>query len=313
MTISQLRYIIALDTHQSFSKASKACYVTQPTLSMQIHKLEEEIGITLFDRSKQPVKPTELGKQVIAQARVIIQEANRLNQLISDRTEEIKGELKIGIIPTVAPYLLPRFIKSFTEDHPTIHLVAKELKTEDIIEALRKETIDAGILVTPLHERGIIEEPLFYEAFTVYASTRHPISQKETIHPADLDPGDIWLLNEGHCFRDQTINLCAHGQDHATRQNFEFESGSLETLKNLVDQEYGYTLMPEMALQKVRNSKRAVIRHFAEPAPLREVSMVVNRTFLKKKLIKALERTIKKSVPRHMLQKDRGMIVEYKA
>lgn len=312
MTLTQLEYVIAVDTYRHFGKAAAKSFVTQPTLSMQIHKLEEELGVSIFDRSKKPVKPTELGAKLIEQARTIILEANRLKELVTSEMDEVSGSLRLGIIPTLAPYLLPLFIQSFTKANPRLKLIVEELQTEQIVARLKSDTLDAGLLVTPLDENGITERPLFYEPFFVYAAQNHMLAHKEAVRPEDLKADNLWLLNQGHCFRNQMINLCGDNRSTITDQAFEFESGSLETLKRLVEQEYGYTLLPALATQTMPANGKGVLRPFTDPPPVREVSLVMRRNHLKKQSLDALAEAVKHAVPPELLEKPVGEVVEWR-
>ena len=207
MTLTQLEYLVAVDTYRSFAKAAKHCFVTQPTLSMQIKKVEEELSVLLFDRSKKPVVTTEMGIQVTNQARIILQEAGRIPEIIQNQKDEIKGELHIGIIPTLSPYLLPLFITKFIEKYPEVTLVVEEILSSEIIDKLKNDRLDVGVLVTPLNDRSIIELPIFYEKFFIYMSSKHPLFNQKQIDLKELDVSDMWLLQEGHCFRSQTLNM----------------------------------------------------------------------------------------------------------
>src|ERR1700733_11660793 len=201
MTITQLEYVVAIDTYRSFVSAADKCFVTQPTLSMQIQKLEDTLGVKIFDRSKQPVIPTEIGSEIIAQARVMLSEAEKIKEIISDRQRELSGELKVGIIPTIAPYILPKILHGFIEKYPAVKLIVWEQTTETIIQQLKLGMIDCGILSTPLHENNLTELPVFYENFVAYVSKNSTLSKKKTISPDDIDMEEIWILNEGHCMR----------------------------------------------------------------------------------------------------------------
>lgn len=311
MTLTQLEYVIAIDTHRHFGKAAAKSFVTQPTLSMQVHKLEEELGIPIFDRSKQPVRPTELGARLIEQARIILLEANRLKELVITELDEISGTLRLGIIPTLSPYLLPLFVQQFTKTYPRLKLIVEELQSDQIIARLKADTIDAGLLVTPLHEAGITEQPLFYEPFYVYAAQSHGLAHQEAVRPEDLTPNDLWLLNQGHCFRNQMINLCGDMRSGAG-QSFEFESGSLETLKRLVEEEYGYTLLPALATRSLPPMSKGVLRPFTSPAPVREISLVMRRNYLKKNSLDALAEAVKAAVPEELLNETSGEVVEWR-
>ncbi|MFQ5717072.1 MAG: LysR substrate-binding domain-containing protein, partial [Nitrospinales bacterium] len=242
ITLTQLSYIAAVAQTRNFGLAAKACFVSQPTLSMQIHKLEEELGAILFDRSKRPVEPTAIGRRVVCQARLALQEVLRIEEMIKEERGEVSGEFRLGIIPTLAPYLLPLFLESFTQTYPKVNLIVEELQTRQIIERLGDDAINAGILATPLNCRGIIERPLFYEPFVVYLAPGHPYRSLAKVSENDLSLNDVWLLNEGHCFRDQAIKLCKRARDKGgEKKNLTFESGNLETLRRLVDKKFGYT------------------------------------------------------------------------
>lgn len=231
MTFVQLEYLVAVDTHRHFAKAAAACFVTQPTLSMQLLKLEHELGMKIFDRSKQPVITTIAGAEVISHARKILTERNDLLGFLHLHKGILAGELKVGVIPTLAPYLLPLFIPSFTKKYPKVKLIINELTTEVIITRLREGKIDTGILVTPLNEAGIKEHILFYEEMLAYISSKNSAYKKTYLLPQDIDPNKLWLLEEGHCFRTQIANLCQLRKASAEGSHFEYEAGSLETLR----------------------------------------------------------------------------------
>ncbi len=297
MTFTQLEYIIALDTWRHFAHAAEKCFVTQPTLSMQIQKLEEELGLLLFDRSKQPVLPTEAGTAVIEQARKILAERNNLLETIQDRKGMLSGELRIGIIPTLAPYLLPLFVPSFTKKYPGVRLVVQEMMTEMIASHLREGKIDAGILVTPLQESGIKEHVLFYEELMAYVSRKNQAYKKAYILPQDINPNELWLLEEGHCFRSQIVHLCELQKISRENAHFDYEAGSIETLRRMVELNDGITIVPELATLDMPPAQAQLIRRFKKPTPMREVSLVVHRNFVKKKLVDALRSGISDTVP----------------
>jgi len=313
ITLTQLSYIAAVAQFRNFGKAAKSCFVSQPTLSMQIQKLEEELEVTLFDRSKKPVEPTAIGKKIIEQTQVVLQEALRIEELIKAEKGEISGSFTLGIIPTLAPYLLPLFLEKFTTKYPNVKLIVEELQTQQIIHQLKEDIIDAGILATPLSVRGIIERPIFNEPFLAYLSPSHPLLSLDKVSDKDLSMDDIWLLNEGHCFRDQAIEVCKRIRGHnPLRKNLVFESGNLETLKRLVDQKFGYTLVPWLATMGIPAAgKKKKIRTFKAPIPTREVSVVYSRSFLKKSIIEALYKDIVSSLPNELKNsKTRERVVE---
>ncbi len=297
MTFTQLEYAIAVDTYRHFAKAAAASYVTQPTLSMQLHKLEEELGIRIFDRSKQPVIPTAVGTEVIAYARKIIDERNSLSDFLQLKKGVLAGELKVAIIPTLAPYLLPLFIPSFTKKYPLIKLIINEMTTDTIISWLREGRIDTGILVTPLNEAGIKETVLFYEEMVAYISPKNSAFKKTYVLPTDIDPNKLWLLEEGHCFRTQIANLCQLRKASAEGSHFDYEAGSLETLRRLVELNDGITILPELAIREFSPKQKKLVRHFKKPIPMREVSIVTHRDHLKKRMIDALQKEIINALP----------------
>ncbi len=297
MTFVQLEYIVAVDTYRHFASAAEHCFVTQPTLSMQIQKMELELGVKIFDRSKQPVVPTEIGQQLVEQAKRILSEKNMIDELVQIKKGILTGELKVGIIPTLAPYLLPLFIQQFTSKHPQVRLIVSELTTEKIISGLKESRIDVGILVTPLNETGIKEHVLFYEELLVYVSKNNPVYNKAFVLPQDIDPNKLWLLEEGHCFRSQILNLCELRKVGRGSNNFEYEAGSFETLRRMVELNDGITVLPQLATFDLNSNQQQLVRQFRRPAPMREVSMVVHRDFVKKRLIDVLKTEIMDSVP----------------
>jgi LysR family hydrogen peroxide-inducible transcriptional activator len=313
MTFTQLEYIVAVDIHRHFAEAASHCYVTQPTLSMQVQKLEEELGVKLFDRSKQPVLPTEAGREIIEQARRILAERDVLTEMVDSRKGIVNGELKIGIIPTLAPYLVPLFVPLFVKKYPQVKLVINELTTSLIITKLREGKIDAGILVTPLNEAGIKEDVLFYEELMVYVSRHNAAFKKTYVLAKDIDPGKLWLLEEGHCFRSQIINLCELRKNSKTGSHFEYEAGSLETLRRMVDLNDGITVLPELAIMDMQAAQLKHIRQFKHPAPVREVSLVVHRDFAKRKLVEALKQSILAVVPEKIRKNRKNNIVPVEA
>lgn len=297
MTLVQLEYIVAVDTWRHFAMAAKNCFVTQPTLSMQIQKLEEELDIKLFDRSKQPVVPTETGAGVIAHARRVLAERDLLTETVQSKKGVVTGELRIGIIPTLAPYLLPLFIQSFSQKYPGVKLVINEMMTELIIARLREGKIDTGILVTPLQEAGMREYILFYEEMMAYVSKKNAVYGKTYVLPQDIDPNKLWLLEEGHCFRSQIVNLCELRKISKEGSHFDYEAGSIETLRRMVELNDGITIIPELATLDMPLRQMQMVRHFRKPTPMREVSLVVHRNQVKKRLIDMLRQEILVAVP----------------
>jgi LysR family hydrogen peroxide-inducible transcriptional activator len=309
MTFVQLEYIVAVDTYRHFAIAAGNCFVTQPTLSMQVQKLEEELGLKIFDRSRQPVIPTEAGRAVIEQARKILAEKQQIGEIIQEKKGVLTGELRIGIIPTLAPYLLPLFVQTFTAKYPQIKLVVNELMTESVITRLREGRIDVGVLVTPLQENGIREQVLFYEELLVYVSRKNAAYKKTYMLAQDIDPNKLWLLEEGHCFRSQIVRLCELRKASKEGSHFDYEAGSLETLRRMVELNDGITILPELAALDLTGKQQQLIRHFKRPAPMREVSMVTHRDFVKQRLVLALQQEILRSVPDKVRQNKNQNVV----
>lgn len=303
MTLTQLEYVVAIDQYRHFGKAAEACYITQPTLSMQLHKLEEELGVSLFDRSKSPVLPTEIGKLITHQARVILREQKKIFDIISKDQDELIGDFKLAVIPTLSTYLLPLFVQEFINEYPKVNLIIEESKTEEIVRLLDQDQIDAGLLVTPLNQPNIIEVPLFVEPFYLFVSPTHPLIHKDKIKEQDLNINEIWLLQKGHCFRDQVLQVCSDTQKRENRMGeVRFESGNLETLKNMVIKYSGYTLLPELAVNQLSTKEKKWVRPFFQPIPTRQVSLVFSRSFLKSKIIEALNVKIKQAIPNDLLE-----------
>lgn len=313
ITLTQLEYIVAIDEYRHFATAAEKCFVTQPTLSMQIKKLEDELGVIIFDRSRQPVVPTDLGAKLIEQARMTLSATQRIKEIIQEEQQEVEGTLKIGIIPTLAPYLLPVFIGPYIRKYPAVKVKVEELVSEEIIRRLKRDMLDVGLFVTPYHDEKIVERPVFYEEMLVYAHPDSELLKKKEVGHEDIVTSDIWMLGNGHCFRNQVVNLCEMSASQHKNLPFEFESNSLETLMRIVDVEGGFTLIPELALQYMSPEKKKQVRSIANTKPLREVSVIYSRHFTKQRLITLLCDEIKSVVPAHMLKRDRGMIVEWKA
>lgn len=311
MTLTQLSYIVAVDKYRHFATAAEKSFVTQPTLSMQIHKLEDELGITIFDRSKSPVIPTEIGEKIIEQAKTILKESKELSDIANFKENELKGTFKVGIIPTVAPYLVPLFLRSFLKKYPQVNLVFEELLTQEVIEKLGNDQLDAGIIATPTDQSFIYTEDLFVEPFLGYLSHGHPLIAKEKLSVDDLDRTNIWLLNEGHCFRDQAVKLCKENTKKNNSSPIEFKSGNLETLKRLVEQNFGMTLLPWTAVQEFdSNCVNAIIKEFEDPVPSRKLRLIFGRKHLKQTIISAFKESICSSVPKALKQTEKRVLIE---
>ncbi|WP_158825616.1 hydrogen peroxide-inducible genes activator [Mucilaginibacter lacusdianchii] len=310
MTITQLEYIVAVDTYKSFVLAAEKCFVTQPTLSMQVQKLEDMLGVKIFDRTRQPIATTEVGTEIIAQARVMLAESYKIKEIVTDRQKELSGELKIGIIPTISPYILPKIISRFVEKYPLVKLLVWEQNTEQIIQQLKIGTIDCGILSTPLHESTLTEIPVFYENFVAYVSKTSKLFKKKQIVPDEIDIEELWVLNEGHCMREQVLNICQRRKSTKGFKHFEYYTGSVDTLKRMVEQNNGATILPELALADLSDKQLDKIRYFKSPEPAREVSIVIQRNFLKRRMIEALKNEILEFVPKKLKTKKKKEVID---
>jgi LysR family transcriptional regulator, hydrogen peroxide-inducible genes activator len=303
MTFQQLEYIIALDTYRHFGKAAIHCNIAQPSLSVQIQKLEDELKTTIFSRIKKPITPTETGVIIIEQARKIVSECAVMSQMVQQQKNTIEGNLKIGIIPTLAPYLLPLFLLEFVKKYPTVSLNVSELTTDKIIRRLKNGMIDIGILATPLSQKELEETFLFNEEFVAYVSKKETIFKKKYLLPADIDVNKMWLLEEGHCLRSQAINLCELQKMSSVQKHLDFETGSIETLKKFVEKNEGITLLPELATLDMNAAKKGMLRYFKSPAPVREISIVTIKGFAKPRLKEILKNCIIDNLPMEVKQK----------
>lgn len=291
MTISQLKYVLAVAEYKNFTLAAEKCFVTQPTLSMQIQKVEDELVVQIFDRSKKPIKLTDIGEKIVAQAKSIVNEANRMQDIVDQQKGFIGGEFRLGIIPTIMPTLLPMFLNTFIKKYPKVKLIIEELNTTEIVSKLNKGQLDAAIAATPLNEEKIKEIVLYFEPFMVYTPEYHVLSQKKEITIDDLNTTEILMLQDGHCFRDGVLNLCKNAGSNSD-SHFRLESGSFETLMKLADEGLGITLLPYLHTLNLSEKDRLKIRHFAEPKPAREISLIYSKNELKIHIIEALRNTI---------------------
>ncbi len=291
MTIAQLKYLLAVAKHLNFTKAATQCHVTQPTLSMQIQKLEDELGVIIFDRQKKPIKITEIGKKIIEQSKIIVNESGRINDLVQQEKGYIGGDYRLGIIPTVVPTLLPMFLKTFVQKYPNINLEIVEIPTEQMMEDIIEGKLDAGIAATPLEDDKIEERALYYEPFVGFISEQHRLFQKKTLEEQDLDVKDILLLDDGHCFRDNILNICS--TRNRDEQDFELFIGSFDTLIKLTKEGVGMTLLPYLQSEDLCEKDRKYLRNFKKPEPAREISLIHSKDIFKKNITDALFKTIK--------------------
>jgi LysR family hydrogen peroxide-inducible transcriptional activator len=291
MTITQLHYVLAIAEHKNFTKAAEKCFVTQPTLSTQIQKLEEELDILIFDRSKKPIELTDVGRKIVSQAKNIVNESDRIQDIVDQQKGFIGGEFRIGIIPTVMPTLLPMFLKTFIKKYPKVKLKIEELTTEEIITRINEGHLDAAIASTPLENDHIKERVLYYEPFVAYIPNDHRLRSKNKIDITDLEIDDMLLLEDGHCFRDGVINLCKAFKNH-NDDNFQLESGSIETLVKLSNEGLGMTLLPYLHTLELNTDLQGNLHYFNEPSPAREVSIIHHKSELKMQIIDALHNVI---------------------
>ena len=290
MTLTQLKYMNAVAEYGNFTIAAEKCYVTQPTLSMQIQKLEEELGVKIFNRSTKPIILTDIGEKIIVQAKKISEEANRMDDIVSAEKGFIGGEFKLGIIPTVMPTLLPMFLNTFTKKFPKVDLKIEELTTLNITKLIKEGHLDAGIAATPLGLDSIRELPLYHEPFVAYITNSSILESLDYIEIGDLNSFDVLVLEDGHCFRDHVLNLCQLNSSNSNR--FDLKSGSFETLIKLVDEGFGMTLLPYLTADSLTAEKKANLKFFPDPAPAREVSLIHYKSELKLPVINALRSTI---------------------
>lgn len=291
MTITQFQYVLAVAKHQNFTVAAEHCFVTQPTLSMQIQKLEEELDILIFDRSKKPIQITEIGEQIVKQAQIIVNESERMEDIVAQQKGFIGGEFKVGIIPTVSPTLLPMFLNTFLKKYPKVTLKIEEQNTDTVIKNIENGNLDVAILATPLDNSNIIEKPLYYEPFVAYIPKNHPLEKQTEIDPSDLDVDTILMLEDGHCFKESVLNLCRQKRE-SENEKFTLQSGSFETLIRLANEGLGMTLLPYLHSLELKEKEQSFVHHFKAPSPAREISLVYHKNELKLQLINALYEVI---------------------
>lgn len=298
MNIQQLEYILAVDKHRHFAKAVEHCRVTQPTLSMMIQKLEDELGTRLFDRTVQPVRPTTAGKRVIEQARKVLYEASLIPDIVNEEEKSLKGMFKLAVLPTIAPYLLPRFFQQLTEEYSELDMHVLEMQTNPTIQALLKGEIDAAILASHPVESQLQGDTLYYEQFFGYVSPKEPVFKHELIRTSDINGERLWLLDEGHCFRDQLMRFCQ--MEKVKIRQSAYRLGSMETFMRMVESGNGITFIPELAVDQLGQEQQRLVRPFAIPKPAREIVLVTRKDFVRHTISEILIQSIRKSVPKEM-------------
>lgn len=298
MNIQQLEYIIAVDNYRHFSKAAEASFVTQPTLSMMIQKLEDELGAKIFDRTQLPVQPTEIGERIINQARVAVAQINQIKEIIQEEKGIIKGTFRLGIIPTVSPYLLPKLMNVHATGKTDIKIVISELTTDNILKSLANDSLDGAILATPLKDDMVRERPLYYERFFAYVSPKErALYVKNELEEQDLNSAKLWLLDEVHCFRTQILHLCNLKRQRGSQSIFSFEAGSIDTLIKIVDDNDGLTVIPEMAIYNLTNEQKKNVRPFKNSTPVREISLITRKEFIRERLLDIIADEIQSAIP----------------
>ena len=304
MTIIQLEYLLAIANCGSFSKASELCFVTQPSLSMQIKNLEEELGVVLLDRSKKPVVPTQVGAIVVEKAREALLAYNNIKECVAELKGSVAGRIRLGVIPTIAPYLLPRFVHQFSEKYPRVELEIREMITADIVRAMDNDEIDAAIVAGGTCPERINELELFDDRFYAYVSPENHLSARTNLRIEEISPRELILLSEGHCLRDQVAELC--GADHSEGLSYSFQSGSLETIMRLVDNTSMLTIVPEMTLPYIPTENKSRIKTLARGAASRKIVIAVRRTYAKETIINALRESIIESMTTRKALPGRG-------
>jgi LysR family hydrogen peroxide-inducible transcriptional activator len=310
LTLQQLRCVVAVERHRSFRDAARACNVSQPALSAQIKKAEDVLGVVLFDRARQPIVVTRCGSLVATQARVVLDQVDRIGAIASG-SESLAGRHHLGIIPSLLPTLLPRFLPELVARHPNLELGVEGVKTTDLVRRLREGTLDAGLAATPLDVPGINERVVFHESFHVYVSPGHPFAERKHLRQADLVDELVWLLSEGHCFRTQVLHLCSVDRSGRQGPRVAYDGDSFDTLIQLVDAGLGITILPELLSQSLPpDRQKAQLRRFVSPEPVREISLLISREVAGKALSEALIASIRAAIPRHLHGRPRrGLIL----
>ena len=305
MTLQQLEYILAVERYRHFGRAAEACNVTQPTLSAMIGKLEEELNAKLFDRNRQPICPTPVGEQVLRQAKEVLAQADSIKDIVEEEKHSLNGTFRVGILPTIAPYLLPRFFPQLMKKYPTLDIRVREMKTHEIKEALLQGDIDAGILAQIEGLEEYEQTHLFYEKYEGYVSREDALFAKETLRTSDVASSrDLWLLDEGHCFRDQMVRFCQMKSSQTSQ--LAYNLGSMETFMRMVESGKGITFIPELAVMQLSGEQKELVRPFAIPVPTRQLILITNRNFIRQTLLDVFVKEIQASVPKEMLKMKAG-------
>lgn len=307
MNLQQLEYILAVDELRHFAKAAEFCNVTQPTLSMMIQKLEEELGTRIFDRSFQPVQPTPIGKKIIEQARNTVHQASLLKDLVKEESKSMSGVFRIAVLPTIAPYLLPRFFPELMEEYSMLDIRVMEMKTKDCLAALQEGSVEAAVIAGSAEGKEFNSVPLYYESFYGYVSQRDPLYKKEMIRSSEISGEKLWLLDEGHCFRDQLMRFCQ--LKSAQSCQIAYKLGSMGTFMRMVESGQGMTFIPGLALLQLNEEQKKLVRPFAIPRPTRQIHIVTRTDFIRYSVLSMLIEKIRGAVPVEMLTLQSGQKV----
>lgn len=297
MTLQQLEYILAVDKHRHYMRAAEECHISQSTLSSMILKLETELGVEIFDRTAHPTRPTDIGQKIIDQAKVVLYNARQLEMVPSNEKIRSYGTINIGIIPTIASYIVAKLIKQIQIEHNEIQFHIQELTTTEILSKFKSAEIDMAVMSTPLEKSDLLEIPIYYEKFVIYTSPNDPMHQKIKISPQDLSLTNLWMLKEGHCFRNQVFNFC----EQTTQYTSIYDAGNIHTLVQIVDKNGGYTLLPELHIEMLTDAQKANVRRLTDPEPVREVSLVVRNDFIQERILNDVAATIKHVIPESMI------------
>jgi LysR family transcriptional regulator, hydrogen peroxide-inducible genes activator len=297
MTITQLEYIVALAEHQNFSKAANFCCVSQPSLSMQIQKLEEELNVVIFNRKAKPICPSPQGEEILQTARRILVDAKSILSLSKGWSADVSGSVSIGVIPTIAPYLIPKFLSKFQKSFPHLSIRIAETTTENIKKELKAEKLDIGILVTPLNEE-FIEIPLYYEELFLYSNACNSLGEIDKI----LDPEKLWLLEEGHCLSNQVNSICNMQNRQHVESRIAYDTGSLETIVRLAEDGNGQTIIPQMLINYLDPANQNKVFDLPSPSPVREISIVHTNQYTRKGIIQAFKKAIMAEIPEEWLK-----------
>lgn len=298
MTLQQMEYIVAVDKYRHFVRAAESCGVTQSTLSSLISKLEAELDVTIFDRTSHPVKPTALGEEIISQARVVLYNTSQIEELVSSRKGQSVGTLRLGIAPTIAPYILPKLLKNLSEKSPEVQLKVEEARVGSILQKIKTAELDVALLATPVEETDLLEIPVYKERFVAYVSPDDKLYGEPQLMSSFLSPNSVWVLREGYCpGNGGGFPFCHCRSDRKAV----YEAGSIETLVRIVDENGGYTIIPELHIPLLSEAQKHNIRPLVSPEPHREVAFVIRKDFVRERMLNILSEAVKGVIPEEMI------------